>query len=146
MAYCHIGHDCVVGDNCIMANAVNLAGHVNIDKYVVMGGLCAVKQFLTIGKYCMVSGGSLVRKDIPPFIKVAKEPIKFIGINIVGLTRRNFSDGKINEIKNTYRLFTKNGYNVSQAINILEKELVLSEEQKEIINFIKKSKHGIIKF
>ena len=111
-----------------------------------MGGLCAVKQFLTIGKNCMISGGSLIRKDVPPFIKVAKEPIKFIGINVIGLKRNNFSKESINNIKNTYRVFSNKGYNISQAINVLENEQLQNKEQKEIINFIKKSKNGIIKF
>ena len=146
MAYCHIAHDCIVGHNCIIANAVNLAGHVTIENNVVMGGLCAVKQFLNIGKYCMISGGSLIRKDVPPFIKVAKEPIKFIGINIIGLTRNNFSEKKIKTIKNSYRILAQKGYNTSQAISILEKKENLNKEEKEIINFINKSKNGIIKF
>ncbi len=146
MSYCHIAHDCIVGDNSIIANAVNLAGHVTIKNNVVMGGLCAVKQFTTIGKYCMISGGSLVRKDVPPFIKVAKEPLKFIGINIIGLQRNNFAEETIKNIKNSYRLLSKKGYNISQAINVLEKKEILHEEEKEIINFIKKSKTGIIKF
>ena len=146
MAYCHIAHDCTIGDNCIIANAVNLAGHVNIENSVVMGGLCAVKQFLTIGKYSMISGGSLVRKDVPPFIKVAKEPLKFIGINIIGLKRNNFTEENIKNIKNSYRLFSQKGYNISQTINILEKKDILSKEEQEIINFINNSKNGIIKF
>ena len=146
MTYCHIAHDCIIGDNCIMANAVNLAGHVKIENNVVMGGLCAVKQFLTIGKFCMVSGGSLVRKDIPPYIKVAKEPVKFIGINIVGLRRNNFSNYVINNIKNTYRMFSNMGYNTSQALEKLEKKQKQNKEEKEIINFIVKSNNGIIKF
>ena len=146
MSYCHIAHDCIVGDNSIIANAVNLAGHVTIKNNVVMGGLCAVKQFTTIGKYCMISGGSLVRKDVPPFIKVAKEPLKFIGINIIGLQRNHFAEETIKNIKNSYRLLSKKGYNISQAINVLEKKEILHEEEKEIINFIKKSKTGIIKF
>jgi len=146
MTYSHIAHDCVVGDNCIIANAVNLAGHVKIENNVVMGGLCAVKQFSTIGKYSMVSGGSLVRKDIPPFIKVAKEPLKYIGINIVGLKRNNFNNEKINNIKNCYRIFSNKGYNTSKAVSILEKKENQNNEEKEIINFIKKSNSGIIKF
>ena len=113
MSYCHIAHDCIVGDNSIIANAVNLAGHVTIKNNVVMGGLCAVKQFTTIGKYCMISGGSLVRKDVPPFIKVAKEPLKFIGINIIGLQRNHFAEETIKNIKNSYRLLSKKGYNIS---------------------------------
>ena len=129
MTYCHIAHDCIIGDNCIMANAVNLAGHVKIENNVVMGGL-AVKQFLTIGKFCMVSGGSLVRKDIPPYIKVAKEPVKFIGINIVGLKRNNFSNEIINNIKNTYRMFSNMGYNTSQALEKLEKNKSKTKLQK----------------
>lgn len=145
MAYCHIAHDCQIGNNCVMANAVNLAGHVIIKDHVIIGGMTAIKQFTKIGEHCMISGGSLVRKDVPPFIKVAKEPLKFLGINIVGLKRRLFNNKKISIIKETYREIFQNGSNTSEAIKIIEKQKKLKKEEKIIIEFIKTSKQGIIK-
>ena len=94
MAYSHVAHDCIIKNNVIIANGVAIAGHVEIDNNVIIGGLSAIQQFTKIGKFSMVSGGSLVRKDIPPYIKVAKEPLRFIGINKIGLERNKFSKEK----------------------------------------------------
>lgn len=91
MAYVHIAHDCCLGNNCIIVNNVALGGHVLIGDYAIIGGLSAVHQFVSIGKHAMISGGALVRKDVPPFVKVAKEPLSFIGINALGLRRRDFN-------------------------------------------------------
>jgi len=145
MAYCHIAHDCQIGANCILANAVNIAGHVTIKNDVTIGGMTAIKQFTTIGSHTMISGGSLVRKDIPPYIKVAKEPLKFLGINIVGLKRKMFSEKEIQNIKSIYRKIFENGKNISDAVNEFKKEKKLSDIEKKIIEFIQKSKQGIIK-
>ena len=144
MAYCHIAHDCRIGSNCVLANAVNIAGHVTIENDVTIGGMTAIKQFTNIGEHSMISGGSLVRKDIPPYIKVAKEPLKFLGINIVGLKRKNISEKEIKIIKNIYRKIFGNGKNISDSLSEFEKK-ELSDKEKNIINFIKKSKQGIIK-
>ena len=99
MATSHVAHDCVLGNNVIIANGCGIAGHVEIGDFVVMGGLSAVQQFGKIGKHVMISGGSLIRKDIPPYVKVAREPMSYAGINSVGLRRRDFSNEKIFEIQ-----------------------------------------------
>ncbi len=91
MAYVHVAHDCIIGNNCIVANAVQLAGHVVVDDFAFIGGTSAVHQFVRIGKHAMVSGGSLVRKDVPPFTKAGREPLSYVGINSVGLKRRGFT-------------------------------------------------------
>ena len=91
MAYVHVAHDCHISDNVILVNSVQLGGHVEIGEHAIIGGISAIHQFVKIGSYCMISGGSLVRKDVPPFIKVAKEPLTFIGINSIGLNRKGFS-------------------------------------------------------
>ena len=85
MAYCHIAHDCIVGDNCIFSNNSTLAGHVTVGNYVILAGMTAVHQFCTIGKHAFITGGSLVRKDVPPFVKGAREPMSYVGINSIGL-------------------------------------------------------------
>ena len=90
MAYVHIAHDCVIGNNVILANAANLAGHITIDDWAIVGGMVAIHQFVRIGAHCMVSGGSLVRKDVPPYTKAAREPLSYVGVNSIGLRRRGF--------------------------------------------------------
>jgi len=145
MAYSHVAHDCIIKNNVIIANSVAIAGHVEIDNNVIIGGLSAIQQFTKIGKYSMVSGGSLVRKDIPPYIKVAKEPLRFIGINKIGLERNKFNKEQIQNISGMFRIIFQEGNNISQAINILENSIKNCEEKQEIITFIKNSQIGIVK-
>ena len=145
MAYVHIAHDCVVGNNVIMVNSSQLAGEVIIDDWAILGGMTAVHQFVHIGSHVMVAGGSLVRKDIPPFIKAGREPLSYEGINSIGLRRRNFSNEKIREIQDIYRYIYLKGFNTSQAIELIEAEMPATPERDEIILFIKDSKRGIIR-
>ena len=145
MAYSHIAHDCVIGENCIIANGVALAGHVSIHEYAIVGGNSAVHQFVTIGKHSMISGGSLVRKDIPPYVKAAREPLSYIGINSIGLRRRGYNEEKITEIQDIYRILFQKNNNNTQAVLKMEAELKPTEERDEIISFIKNSGRGIMK-
>lgn len=145
MAYSHIAHDCVVGKHCIIANASTLAGHIIIEDYAIIGGLSAVHQFCNIGAHVMISGGSLVRKDVPPYTKAAREPLSFVGINSIGLRRRGFSSEKINEIQEIYRIIYQKSYNVSQALEIIDAELPATSERDEIVSFINNSSRGIMK-
>lgn len=145
MATAHVAHDCVLGNNVIIANACGIAGHVEIGDFVVMGGLSAVQQFGKIGKHVMISGGSLIRKDIPPYVKVARDPISYAGINSVGLRRRGFSNDKIFEIQKIYRAIFQMKMNTTQAIEHIEKEMLPTAERDEIITFIQNSPRGIVK-
>ncbi len=145
MAYVHIAHDCFIGNNCILANATNLAGHIIIDDYAILGGLSAVHQFVNIGAHVMISGGSLVRKDVPPYTKAARDPLSFVGINSIGMRRRGFSSEKINEIQDIYRILYLKNLNVSQAIAYIETEMHATPERDEILSFIAKSSRGIMK-
>ncbi len=145
MAYVHIAHDCIVGDNCILANAVQLAGHVQIDDWAIIGGSSAVHQFVKVGAHVMVSGGSLVRKDIPPYTKAAREPLTYCGVNTIGLRRRGFDAEKISEIQEIYRYIFLKGLNNSKALDLVEKELPTSQEKENIVNFIRGSDRGIMK-
>jgi len=104
MAYVHVAHDCIVGANSILANCVNLAGHIEIGEKSILGGMTAVHQFVRIGAHSMISGGSLVRKDVPPYIKAAREPLSYTGVNSIGLRRRGFSEDQIHNIQDIYRL------------------------------------------
>ena len=145
MAYCHIAHDCIVGNNCIFSNNSTLAGHCTVGDYVILAGMTAVHQFCMIGNHAFVTGGSLVRKDVPPFVKGAREPLSYVGINSIGLRRRGFSPEKIREIQNIYRLLYQRNYNTTQASEIIEAEMEATPERDEILQFIKNSKRGIMK-
>lgn len=145
MAYVHIAHDCIIGNHVILANAATLAGHITIDDWAIVGGIAAVHQFVQIGAHCLVSGGSLVRKDVPPFTKAAREPLSYVGINSIGLRRRGFSNERINAIQDIYRIIYIKGYNVSQANSIIEANVPATPDRDEILSFIQKSKRGIMK-
>jgi len=145
MAYTHIAHDCIIGNNVVLGNATNLAGHIVIDDWAILGGMVAVHQFSHIGVHCMVSGGSLIRKDVPPYTKAAREPISYVGVNSIGLRRRGFSTETINQIQEIYRFIYLKGYNVSQAVEIIEAEVEATPERDEILTFINNSSRGIMR-
>jgi UDP-N-acetylglucosamine acyltransferase len=145
MAYVHIAHDCIIGNNVILVNSVQLAGHVTIGDHTIIGGISAIHQFVKIGTHCMVSGGSLIRKDVPPFVKAAREPLSYVGINSIGLRRKGFENQKIIEIQDIYRILFLSKLNTNQALNKLEIEFPVSDERDEIINFIHKSGRGLMK-
>jgi UDP-N-acetylglucosamine acyltransferase len=145
MAYCHVAHDCLVGDNCIFSNNSTLAGHVTIGDNVILAGLVAVHQFVSIGQHAFVTGGSLVRKDVPPYVKAAREPLSYVGINSVGLRRRGIPSEKIREVQNIYRILYQKNYNNSQAAQIIEAEMEATPERDEILQFIRDSQRGIMK-
>ena len=145
MAYAHVAHDCVLGNHVILANTVNLAGHVTIDDYAILEGLVAVQQFVRIGKHSFIAGGSLVRKDVPPYVKAAREPLSYIGINKIGLERRGFDAQTIQTIQSIYKtLFVRKG-SWKEAIHRVEEVFVGEQVQKEILDFIYHSQKGIIK-
>mgnify|MGYP001169937915 FL=1 len=145
MAYCHVAHDCTIGDNVILANCATLAGHIEIGDWAIIGGLVAVHQFVHIGPHVMISGGSLVRKDVPPFTKAAREPLSYVGVNSIGLRRRGFSNEQINHIQDIYRILFVHGHNVSKAVSIIEAEIPASQERDEILFFINNSSRGVMK-
>ncbi len=145
MAYVHIAHDCIIGDNVVMANGATLAGHIVVDDWAVVGGNVGIHQFVHIGAHCMISGGSLVRKDVPPYTKAAREPLSYVGVNSIGLRRRGFSMETINKIQDIYRIIYLKGYNVSQAVAIIEADMEVTPERDEILSFIANSSRGIMK-
>lgn len=145
MAYTHAAHDCIIGNNVILANSVQLAGEVVIEDFAIIGGTSAVHQFCRIGAHSMISGGALIRKDIPPFIKAGREPVVYVGVNSVGLKRRQFTNDSINNIQDVYRYLYLKGLNNSEAIKSIEEELPQSSEKELILNFLKCSDRGIIR-
>ena len=145
IAYCHVAHDCVVGDKVIMSNATQLAGEVVVDNFAVIGGGTLVHQFCHIGPHVMVQGGALVNKDIPPYVKAARDPIAYAGVNSIGLRRRNFTNEQIRDIQEIYRYLYLSGLNVSEAVERIEAELPATKERDEIILFVRNAKRGIIR-
>ncbi len=145
MAYVHVAHDCTVGDNVILVNGATLGGEVIVDDYAIISAHSLIHQFCRIGAHTMLAGNSLVDKDVPPYIKAARYPLSFAGVNSIGLRRRNFCNEKINQIQDIYRVIYNKGMNVSQAVSYIEADLPATKERDEIILFIQNSKRGIIK-
>jgi UDP-N-acetylglucosamine acyltransferase len=144
MAYAHVAHDCSVGNHVILVNSVNMAGHVLIEDYVVVGGMVPIHQFTRIGRHAMIGGGFRVTKDVPPYILAGHEPIAYQGLNVVGLRRRNFSNEAIAKIEAAYDIIYGGKLNVTQALEKIKNDQPMSEEVSRIVEFIERSKRGII--
>jgi len=144
MAYVHVAHDCVIGDYSILANGVQLGGHVEIGKYVTIGGLTPVHQFCKIGNYSFIGGGFRTVQDVPPYILAMGEPLRFSGLNVVGLKRRNFSSETCKQIKQAYRFIYQSDLNRRQAVSQIQKVFNNISEVDSIIDFIKNSDRGLI--
>jgi UDP-N-acetylglucosamine acyltransferase len=146
MAYAHVAHNCQIGNNVIMANAVNLAGHVHVQDFVTIGGMTAVHQFVEIGTYAFVGGGSGLSKDVPPYTRgQGMDRYKIAGLNSIGLSRKGFTEDQIEAIVKIYKIFYNPKYNVTQAIEQAEKLENMTPEQKIFFDFCKNSKRGISK-
>jgi UDP-N-acetylglucosamine acyltransferase len=145
MANTHIGHDCFVGNNCIIGFNVGMAGEVIVGNWANISGLSAIHQFSIIGDHSMISGMSRVVKDVPPYIIAAREPLSYVGLNIIGLKRRGFESHKINELKDIYRIIFQESRNISRALELIENQFEISNERDLILNFIKNSPRGILK-
>ncbi len=145
MACAHIAHDCIVGSNCVIVNAVLLAGEVEVGDWAIIGGSSAVHQFCRIGEHAMIAGGTLLAKDVPPYVKVGHTPPSFVGANFIGLRRRGFNSEQITEIQDIFRIIFQSGYSYSKACEIVMETVPESRERDLIVNFIKESKRGIIK-
>jgi len=145
MAYVHVAHDCVVGNHVVIANTVQIAGHVKIGDFSIIGGSSAIRQFVHIGSHTMISGGSLIRKDVPPFIKAAREPLSYAGVNSIGLRRRGFTPETISAIQEIYRIIYLSKLNNSEALDKVELEMPATAERDEIIHFVRNSERGIIR-
>jgi UDP-N-acetylglucosamine acyltransferase len=145
MAYVHVAHDCIVGNNCVLANNVNLAGHVEIADYAILGGNVSIQQFVKIGRHSILSGGTLVNKDIPPYVRAARHPTCYAGVNSIGLRRRGFSTETVNHILDIYRILFVRGFNTTNALKIIEAEISASAEKDEIVAFVRDSVRGIMK-
>lgn len=145
MAYVHIAHDCVVGSNCVFANNSTLAGHITVGDYTILGGKTAILQFVHIGSHVITAGGALVDKDIPPFVKAARYPISYAGVNSIGLKRRGFSQEVIDNITDIYRYLFQKGLTISHAVEYIKELYGNTDEGKVILGFIGSANTGLMK-
>lgn len=145
MAYTHIAHDCKIGNRVIISNASQLAGEVQVDDAAVIGGGSLIHQFCHLGRNIMLQGGALVNKDIPPFVKAAREPISYVGLNTIGLHRNGFTSEQIQTIQEVYRIIYLSDMNVSNALELVRTSLPDSDLKNEIVNFIANSGRGVIR-
>ncbi|BCR05207.1 acyl-[acyl-carrier-protein]--UDP-N-acetylglucosamine O-acyltransferase [Desulfuromonas versatilis] len=143
MAYSHVAHDCIVGNRVILANGATLAGHVTVDDFAILGGLSAVHQFSRVGCHVMISGGAMVTQDIPPYTLAQGDRARTVGLNLVGLGRRGFSEGAIRGIKKAYKLVFRSGLRLDEALARIDAELEQTAELKVFIDFIRNSERGI---
>lgn len=140
----HIAHDCFFGSHLIIGNSTKFAGEVHVDDYAILSATCLVHQFCKIGSYVMFQGGSRTSQDIPPYIIAGKEPIRYAGVNLIGLRRHGFSNELIELIHEAYRLLYSKGV-LREGIEEIKKNLQLTPEIKYIIDFVETSKRGIIR-
>ncbi|MDD2474447.1 MAG: acyl-ACP--UDP-N-acetylglucosamine O-acyltransferase [Dysgonamonadaceae bacterium] len=145
MAYSHVAHDCILKDYVIIGNTVQLAGEVEIDDYAILSGGTLVHQFTKIGKHTMIQGGTRLGKDIPPFAMAGREPVSYVGLNVIGLRRRGFTSEQINAIQEVYRLLYLSGYNISQGMERIENDLADSPERNDILDFVRASSRGVVR-
>lgn len=145
MAYTHIAHDCVIGSRVIMANAASLAGHVQVDDFAILGGFTLVHQFCRIGLYSFAAMGSVISRDLPPYVMVGGRPTKPHGINTVGLERQGFSSEAIRQIKKAYKIIYKAGFKLDEAINLLRDMALDDSEITPLVDFLQNTGRSIIR-
>ena len=140
----HIAHDCVIGSNIIIGNSTKIAGEVVVDDNAILSAEVLCHQFCRIGGYVMIQGGSRFSQDIPPYIIAGKHPLKYAGVNIIGLRRRGFSNELIENIHNAYRILYSKGL-MKEGIEEIKKQLTVTPEIQYIIDFVSSSQRGIIR-
>jgi UDP-N-acetylglucosamine acyltransferase len=143
MAYAHVAHDCEIGNHVVLSNAVNMGGHVVIEDWAMVGGLTAIHQFVRIGAHSFCGGGSRVPQDIPPYLRVAGNPVKLYGLNKVGLERRGVSDEVKQALKQTYQVLFQSKLTLTKALDIAEKEVEQIPEVRHLLTFIRSSERGV---
>lgn len=145
MCYAHIAHDCILQNNIILGAYAGLAGEVEVDDFAIISSGSLAHQFVRIGAHVMIQGASKIGKDVPPFVIAGRDPLSFAGMNSVGLRRRGFSNEKINELQEIYRVVYQRGLNNSHAVKQIEETFTSTPERDMVVDFIKASTRGIIR-
>ena len=140
----HIAHDCVIGNGCIIGNSTKFAGEVEVDDFAIISAEVLFHQFIRVGSYVMIQGGSRTSQDIPPYIIAGKEPIRFAGVNLIGLRRRGFSNETIEMIHDTYRTIYAKGI-IKDGVAEARLKYPDSKEVEYICSFFENSKRGVIR-
>lgn len=143
MAYAHVAHDCRIGDHVILSNTVNMGGHVEIDDWAIVGGVTAIHQFVRIGAHAFIGGGTRLPQDVVPFTTVAGNPCSAYGVNTTGLQRRGFDEERIRSLRKASRVLFRSGLNMGDAVERLEEEGPLTDDVREMIEFIRTSDRGV---
>ena len=144
MTYVHVAHDCIIEDGVTIANMVQLAGHVHVESHAFVSGLCPVHQFVRIGTYAFVGGGSRVPQDVPPFTRAVGNPLKLFGINTIALTRAGFSDEVRLALKHAYRLLFNSDLTPSEAARMLRADPNQAPEVLRLVDFVARSERGVL--
>lgn len=145
MAYVHIAHDCEVGNHTIFANNSSLAGHVDVHDHAILGGFTLIHQFCKIGSHVITAVGSVIFKDIPPYVTAAGYDAKPHGINSEGLKRRGFSADSIMQIKRAYKTLYRNGLTLEEAKQQLAEQQKAVPELDILVDFLNHSTRGIVR-
>ena len=144
-AYVHLAHDCQIGNHTIFANNAQLAGHVVVEDYAILGGFTGVHQFCKIGAHVMTGVGSVLLKDVPPYVTASGDPAAPHGINSEGLKRRGFSSSAIMAIKRAYKTLYKSGLTLEQAKEVILEQAAEHPELNALADFLSRSQRGIIR-
>lgn len=145
MTYVHIAHDCQIGNNVILASYVGLSGHCIIEDFAILEGRVSAQQFVHVGAHAFIAGASLIRKNVPPYVKAAREPLTFAGVNSIGLRRRGYTDEQVREIENIYRILYVTNNNISKGVEMIRSTMPETEIREQILSFISNSDKGIIR-
>jgi UDP-N-acetylglucosamine acyltransferase len=145
MAFAHVAHDCIIGDNTVFANCASLAGHVEVGDWVILGGLTAVHQFARIGAHAFLGGGSILSRDVPPYVMVAGNPAVPHGINSEGLKRRGFSEDQIRNIREAYRILYRSELKFADALAQLEPLAQQHAELRPFVDFIHGTTRSLVR-
>lgn len=144
MSYVHVAHDCIIESGAVLANAVQLAGHVCIEEHANVGGSTPVHQFVRIGTYAMVGGGSRLPQDVPPYTRAAGNPFRLYGINTIGLTRAGFSSSVRLALKHAYRMLFNSDLTTAEAVDLLRRERADVPEVLRLVDFVARSERGVL--
>jgi UDP-N-acetylglucosamine acyltransferase len=143
MNYSHVAHNCALGDHVILANSVNLAGHVSVGDHAVVGGVTPVHQFVRIGAHSMIGGGSRIPQDVAPYTRVAGNPPRAFGLNVVGLGRRGFSKEAVAALKHAYRILFRENLTVTEAVARVRITVPSTPEVELLTEFLLTSERGV---